>query len=65
MAITEQNAAMLVRDQNAKQRLIKEALGLIKDEETLNILAASIKELGNDHADELIAEEVIDLIGSK
>jgi len=64
LAITERNAAMLVRDQNAKQRLMKEAVELINDEETLNILAASIKKLGNDHADELIAEEVIGLIGS-
>lgn len=61
LAITEQNAAILVRDQNAKMRLIKEAIELIDDDETLQILASSIKELGNDNADEIIADEVIDL----
>jgi len=64
LAITKQNAAILIRDQNAKKRLVKEAIELIHDEETLKILASSIKKLGNDHADEVIAEEVINLIGS-
>ncbi len=65
LAITEQNAAILIRDQNAKKRLVKEALELIQDDETLNILASSIKKLGNDEADDMIADEVINLIGSK
>jgi UDP-N-acetylglucosamine--N-acetylmuramyl-(pentapeptide) pyrophosphoryl-undecaprenol N-acetylglucosamine transferase len=64
LAITEQNAAILIRDQNAKKRLMKEALDLIQDDETLNILASSIKKLGNDEADDMIADEVINLIGS-
>ena len=61
LAITEKHAAILVRDQNAKRRLMSEALELVHDDETLEILSASIKNMGIRNADDLIAEEIIRL----
>ena len=61
LAITEKHAAILVRDQNAKRRLMSEAIELVHDEETLEVLSASIKKMGIRNADDLIAEEIISL----
>ncbi len=61
LAITEKHAAILVRDQNAKRRLMSEAIELVHDDETLEVLSASIKKMGIRNADDLIAEEIISL----
>jgi len=61
LAVTENNAAMLIRDENAKKRLMSEALILLDDKETREIMSRAVKEMGFQHADEVIADEIIEL----
>lgn len=61
LSLTEHNAAILIRDENIKDRLVKEALEYVHDEETLEIISASAKEMGISNAADIIADEVIRL----
>jgi len=65
LAVTEKHAAILIRDRNAKKRLMTEALELVHDKETLEILRSEVKKMGRDNADDLIADEIIGLAKRK
>ncbi len=62
MALVEKNAAILVRDAEAYQRLVPEALALVTDDERCKRLSAEIKKLAARNADISIAGEILKLI---
>lgn len=62
MALVKNNAAVLVKDANAKQELIPKALTLLKEKEQLERLSEEIKKLAMPNAAEIIADEVLKLV---
>ncbi len=62
MALVNKNAAVLVKDIEAKEKLISTLLELIKDETQQNQLTQKIKQLAIADADERIFEEIKRLI---
>jgi len=62
MALVNKNAAVLVKDTEAKEKLISTLLELIKDETQQNQLAQNIKQLAIADADERIFDEIKKII---
>lgn len=62
MALVKNNAAVLVKDTEAVQKLIPTALELLKNNEQLTHLAEEIKKLAMPNAAEVIADEVLKLV---
>jgi UDP-N-acetylglucosamine--N-acetylmuramyl-(pentapeptide) pyrophosphoryl-undecaprenol N-acetylglucosamine transferase len=60
LALAERNAAVLISDHEATDRLIKEALQLIEQPEDLQQLSQNIAELAKPNAAKDIAQIVID-----
>ncbi len=61
-ALVEKDAAVMVRDDDASEVLIKEAMDLLADDEKLRKLETNISELARPDAAKEIANEVIKLI---
>ena len=61
MALVENQAALLVRDNEAEGRLVDLALNLINDKEKCEQLAGNIGLMAMPNADEVIAREVLKL----
>jgi UDP-N-acetylglucosamine--N-acetylmuramyl-(pentapeptide) pyrophosphoryl-undecaprenol N-acetylglucosamine transferase len=61
MALATQNAALIVTDRSAEDTLVSTALGLLKDHQKQQQLAANIGKMALPEADELIATEVFKL----
>lgn len=64
-ALSDRGAAILVTDADAVEKLVDTALQTLKDEQKLASMATQIKKMALPNADELIAEEAINLINSK
>jgi UDP-N-acetylglucosamine--N-acetylmuramyl-(pentapeptide) pyrophosphoryl-undecaprenol N-acetylglucosamine transferase len=62
LALASKGAAVLVKDSEAGERLIEEALKLVKDTERRNKLSENISLLADRNADVRIAREVLKLI---
>lgn len=62
MALLNKNAAILVKDVEAKDVLVDKVLALLNDDEKCESLARNIKSLALLDADEVIAKEVMKLI---
>jgi UDP-N-acetylglucosamine--N-acetylmuramyl-(pentapeptide) pyrophosphoryl-undecaprenol N-acetylglucosamine transferase len=62
LTVSEQGAAILVRDDQAVEKLVNEALGLIKDENRKKSLSENIRRLEEKDTDIRIAREVLKLI---
>ncbi len=65
MALVNKDAALLVKDSDAKKDLIPAALNLLKDAAHIAQLSENIKKLGKLDADVQIAEEVYKLVNKK
>jgi UDP-N-acetylglucosamine--N-acetylmuramyl-(pentapeptide) pyrophosphoryl-undecaprenol N-acetylglucosamine transferase len=65
MALVNYNAAVLVKDVEAKNKLKDEILSLINSEQERNKLSINISKLALNNAADIIAAEVINLAGSK
>ena len=65
MALVKQEAAILVRDAEAREKLGAEILALMKDEERKKILSEHIAKMAFPEAADVIAKEVVKLIGKK
>ena len=65
MALVNKNAAVLVKDKEAKEQLISTALSLIKDDQQLQLLHQNILTLALPDSALRIAEEVIKLAKKK
>jgi len=61
LALTAKSAAILVRDDLAKDTLIDAAIELVQDKEQCKVLAAKIKKMAKLDADEQIASKVLTL----
>ncbi|MEO6290550.1 MAG: undecaprenyldiphospho-muramoylpentapeptide beta-N-acetylglucosaminyltransferase [Ginsengibacter sp.] len=59
MTLEVKKAALMVRDEEVKEKLMKTLLGLIKDEERMLTLQSNIVAMANTNADEIIAGEIL------
>lgn len=64
-ALEMENAALLIRDSDAVDKLIKTAISLLTDEKQCAILAKNSRELAVIDADEVIAKEVLKIAERK
>lgn len=62
MALVEKDAALMVPDREATERLVREALSLIYDNEKCTRLADNIGRLGKPNATDDIVKEVMEII---
>ena len=62
MALVNKNAAVMIKDIEAEDKLIETALKLVKNEEKLSLLSANCKALAKPNAADEIAEQIIALI---
>jgi UDP-N-acetylglucosamine--N-acetylmuramyl-(pentapeptide) pyrophosphoryl-undecaprenol N-acetylglucosamine transferase len=62
LALVEKEAAILVRDSEAVEKLIDEVLNLAKNQEKMEKLSSNIAELAIENSDQLIANEILKLI---
>jgi UDP-N-acetylglucosamine--N-acetylmuramyl-(pentapeptide) pyrophosphoryl-undecaprenol N-acetylglucosamine transferase len=58
-ALVNKNAAVLIRDSEAVDKLVDSAIGLLKDAEKCALLAKNSREMAVLNADEIIAKEVL------
>ena len=61
MALVEKDAALMVKDVEAKDNVIKLALTTVGDAAKLESLATNVKKLGLPHSADIIADEVLKL----
>lgn len=61
-SLVSKNAALMIQDDEIGQRLVAEAIALVKDEPLKEKLAANIRKLAINDADRKIAEEVLKLV---
>jgi UDP-N-acetylglucosamine--N-acetylmuramyl-(pentapeptide) pyrophosphoryl-undecaprenol N-acetylglucosamine transferase len=62
-ALSERNAAIVIRDKQAMKNLVNEAIKLVSDREKQAVLSVNIKEMADRDADIRIAQEVLKLAG--
>jgi len=62
MALVEKNAALLIRNKEAYEHMIDEALNLINNAEKLNELSENCSKLGIENSDKIIAKEILNII---
>jgi len=62
MALVNQNAAILVKDIEAKENLVQETLSLIKDEAKQALLKENITKMAFKNSASIIADEVVKLV---
>lgn len=62
MALVNEDAALLVKDKDAKSNLISEALSLLSDKSRQKVLSENIKLLAKPNAAENIVREIISLV---
>jgi UDP-N-acetylglucosamine--N-acetylmuramyl-(pentapeptide) pyrophosphoryl-undecaprenol N-acetylglucosamine transferase len=65
MALVNKNAAMLIKDENARHELIAAGIDLLKDDAWQQELSGNIKTLGRPAAASEIAEVVLDIVQKK
>lgn len=65
MALVNKGAALMVKDADAREQVIKLALNTVKDEDKLNSLTENIKKLGLPESADIIADEVLKLAENK
>ncbi len=62
MSLVQENAAIMVKDVEAKDKLVDEVLALIKNEEKQKELSANIVKMGKPYAAKEIAEHALSII---
>jgi UDP-N-acetylglucosamine--N-acetylmuramyl-(pentapeptide) pyrophosphoryl-undecaprenol N-acetylglucosamine transferase len=62
MALVNKQAAVLVKDVEAREKMVQTALQLIQDEKTLQDLQTNIQTLALSNSAQLIAQEVMKLV---
>jgi UDP-N-acetylglucosamine--N-acetylmuramyl-(pentapeptide) pyrophosphoryl-undecaprenol N-acetylglucosamine transferase len=63
--LVSKNAGMMIRDDEAKEKLVSTAIDLVKDEMKQKELIANIGKLAITNADEIVAKEVLNVINNK
>jgi len=64
MALVNKNAAIMVKDIEAKEKLIPEALNLMNDEKKIEVLSANIEGMALRDSAKIIAKEVLKLVSN-
>jgi UDP-N-acetylglucosamine--N-acetylmuramyl-(pentapeptide) pyrophosphoryl-undecaprenol N-acetylglucosamine transferase len=62
MALVNREAALLVRDADARDKLVETALELVDDSTRRNSLSENIRKMAIRDADEVIAREVLKMV---
>lgn len=62
MALVEKDAAMMVTDEEGKEKLVPTMLSLVEDKERCDVLQKNIQHFGRPNAAAMIAAEVIGLV---
>jgi UDP-N-acetylglucosamine--N-acetylmuramyl-(pentapeptide) pyrophosphoryl-undecaprenol N-acetylglucosamine transferase len=57
--LEQKHAGIMIKDEEAKNRLVNEAINLVKDERRRTELSKNISVLGVRDADEVIAREIV------
>ena len=65
MALVSKDAALMVKDVEAREKVIKLALDTVLDHQKLDSLSFNIKKLGLPDSADIIADEVLDLAENK
>ncbi|MFA8435596.1 MAG: undecaprenyldiphospho-muramoylpentapeptide beta-N-acetylglucosaminyltransferase [Marinifilaceae bacterium] len=65
MALVKKNAALMVKDSEAREKLVEQALKLIHQEEKLGELAANIAGMAMHNSAERIVDEILKMIEEK
>lgn len=65
MALVDKDAALMVKDVEARDKVIELALETVKDESKLQALSANVKKLGLPDSADVIADEVLKLAENK
>lgn len=65
MALVSKDAALMVKDVEAREKVIKLALDTVSDQQKLDSLSFNIKKLGLPDSADIIADEVLDLAENK
>lgn len=63
MALVEHNAAIMVKDSDAKAELVKKLRSLLKDESMQDLMRSNLKAVAIKDADERIAKKIIEIAG--
>jgi len=61
-ALVSKNAGLMIRDDEAKEKLVSTAIDLIRDQKRQEELKANIGKLAITDADEIVAREVLRII---
>ena len=62
--LVDQNAALLVKDEDLEERLLPEILSLIRDRERLEKMKTALRKMAKPNAAETLARELISLAGN-
>ena len=62
MALVEKNAALLIKDDETKEKMMNTALDLVNNNRKLNELSNNAALLGIENSDKIIADEIIKII---
>ena len=65
MALVNEDAALMVKDTEVKEKLFSSILNLINDENKIETLEMNVKKLGKTDAAEVIAKYMIDIVKNK
>lgn len=65
MALVNQNAALMIKDSEAKEKLVGTALSLIQDDARLASLSENIHKMAHFHSAEQIVDEIVRIIERK
>ena len=62
--LVDRNAAMMVKDSEAPEKLVPTIIALSKDEQKQNELRQNISKLAVTKADEIVAKEILKIVGA-
>lgn len=64
-ALSDRGAAVLIKDCEARQRLVDTAIGILNDKEKLTEMSVEISKMGIKDSDKRIGDEVVRILNSK
>ncbi|MDQ6762958.1 MAG: UDP-N-acetylglucosamine--N-acetylmuramyl-(pentapeptide) pyrophosphoryl-undecaprenol N-acetylglucosamine transferase, partial [Bacteroidota bacterium] len=61
-ALVKKQAAVMIRDEEVKEKLMGVLLALLNDEKLMNTMQTNISQMANNNADEVIASEMLKMV---
>ncbi|MEE1365159.1 MAG: undecaprenyldiphospho-muramoylpentapeptide beta-N-acetylglucosaminyltransferase [Muribaculaceae bacterium] len=65
LALANKNAAIMIADNEAREKLVGTVLSTVKDADRLNQMAQNVRQLALENSDEKIVDHVLEIIHSK